>query len=84
MTKKEYCESHRYIAIYQCCMLAVFIHGFEYGIDDYVYLSVHWGDETKVSYHKCKLYAKRDDSCYVIIYGIRFYLREFVRRWKWI
>ena len=82
MTKKEYCKSHRYIGIWQKCFLAVFIHGFEYGIDDHVYASIEWGDSSRASYHKCKLYQKQDDSCYIVIYGMRFYLKEFTRRWR--
>ena len=39
MTKKEYCTTHDVKAVYSTGLSGISIHGFEWGIEDYVYWS---------------------------------------------
>ena len=55
MTKKEYCLKHPAVAYYSG-FSGLEIHGFEYGINDYVYcVSNAWTAPSKYKYHKLKI-----------------------------
>lgn len=69
MTKKEYCLNNEPIAAHDYyCM---YIHGIEYGINDYVYISEIYQPEycgkKAVRFHKVKIYYDYDSDPYVIL-----------------
>ena len=73
MTKKEYCLKNEAIASHNYYKIQ--IHGIEYGIDDYVYVSrlyqKTYCGETKVMFHKVKIHCD-DEGQYIKINGRKF------------
>ena len=69
MTKKEYCLNNEAIASHNYYRMQ--IHGIEYGIDDYVYLSrlyqKTYCGKTVVMFHKVKVYHDKDGNAYINI-----------------
>lgn len=67
MTKKEYCLNNEAIASHDYYRMQ--IHGIEYGINDYVYLSRLYQKtccgETKVMFHKVKVYYDTNADAYI-------------------
>ena len=79
MTKKEYCTSNPAIAYYSG-FNGLEIHGFEYGVDDFMYcVSGAWGGGK--AYHRLKIYYPADGnkSAYVRLHGYRVPLDECIR-----
>lgn len=74
MTKKEYCLSNEPIAYHDYYRMQ--IHGIEYGIDDYAYVSrlyqPTYCGETKVMFHKVKINYDVDGIAYIIINERKF------------
>lgn len=76
MTKREYCEKHPATAYYSG-FGGLEIHGFEYGINDYMYcVSGAW--TSKKSYHKLKIYNNNRGS-YFKLHGYTCKLDDCVR-----
>ena len=69
MTKKEYCLTHEPTAAhdYYC----IYIHGIEYSISDYAYISEIYQPEycgkKSVRFHKIKIYCDYSGNSYVIL-----------------
>lgn len=81
MTKREYCLNHPAAAVYQTSLCFCWeLHGFEYGIDDAAYLSLH-SDTGLVSYHRRRIYTTNGDDprSYVKVGNTRLYLDDFIR-----
>jgi hypothetical protein len=90
MTKKEYCKAN--VAKADHVYYNMSLHGIEYGIDDYAYISrvyqpVYCGNK-EVSYHRLKVRCNRDNRAYVILkeklyngkYSrIYLYIEDFIR-----
>ena len=83
MTKKEYCESHQFIGWYTVIyFITVYIHGFEYGIEDYMYASIvtaNVGGGTSKTYHKWKIRTTAKGRMYVKTKFGRIYLDDCFR-----
>lgn len=69
MTKKEYCLKHEAIACHNYYRMQV--HGIEYGINDYVYLSRIYQKtvcgRSYVMFHKLKIYYNSNGEPYIIV-----------------
>lgn len=77
MTKREYCKTHPAIAYYSG-LNGIEIHGFEYGIDTYIYCtSGAWGG--KKSYHKVKVHSTHRGHNFFIVHGYRIPTDECIR-----
>lgn len=67
MTKKEYCLKNEAVAGHDYYRMQ--IHGIEYGINDYVYLSRLYQKSvcgaTSVSFHKVKINYYADGNAYI-------------------
>lgn len=75
MTKKEYCQKNKAIAYYSG-FGGLEIHGFEYGINDYVYcVSGAWGAPSRYSYHRLMLYLDHRGQ-FFRLHGYKCYLDE--------
>ena len=74
MTKKEYCLTHEPVACHNYYRMQ--IHGIEYGIEDYVYISRLYQKtvcgETSVMFHKVKINTDTDGNSYIIINERKF------------
>lgn len=74
MTKREYCLTHEPVACHDYYRMQ--IHGIEYGINDYVYISRLYHPTicgaTKAMFHKVKINYDADGTAYVKI-SERFY-----------
>lgn len=94
MTKKEYCLSNEAIACHDYYRMQ--IHGIEYGIDDYAYISRLYQKtdcgKTSVMFHKVKINYDKDGNAYVNIterkfdgkkHVISLSLDSFIRVGKW-
>lgn len=78
MNKKQYCLTHPAIAYYSG-FSGLEIHGFEYGIDDYVYcVSGAWSSPGKYKYHKLKIYYSNTGD-YFKLHGYKIPLNECIR-----
>lgn len=67
----KYCISHPPVAYYAACpFVGIYVHGIEYGIEDYVYASSEYADE-KTFYHKVKLKQDVKGQTYFNIMGLR-------------
>lgn len=79
MTKKEYCLKNPAIAYYSG-FNGLEIHGFEYGINDYLYcVSGAWfGGKNNRRYHKLKIRHDHNDS-YFILHGYKCRLDDCIR-----
>lgn len=90
MTKKQYCKDNAPIASHVYYNMSV--HGVEYGIEDYIYISrvyqpVYCG-EKKISYHKLKIRYDVDGIAYVVLkeklyngkyHNLYLYIENFIR-----
>lgn len=69
MTKKEFCLNNEAVAGHDYYRMQ--IHGFEYGINDYVYLTriiqKTYCGETYAVFHKLKIRYYADGKAYIII-----------------
>ena len=69
MNKKEYCLTHEAIATHN--YFGMQIHGIEYGINDYVYLSRLYQKSvcgaTKVMFHKVKINYDSNGESYIVV-----------------
>lgn len=75
MTKKEFCKNNPVIAYYSG-FGGLEAHGFQYGIDDFLYCTSRaWGD--KPSYHRLKVRYRQGDA-YVLLHGYRASLSDFI------
>lgn len=94
MTKREYCLNHEPIAVHDYYRMQ--IHGFEYGIEDYVYISRLYQPtvcgKTKVMFHKVKINYDADGETYFTIterkyngkaHKIVLGLNNFIRCGEW-
>lgn len=74
MTKKEYCLTHEAIACHDYYRMQ--IHGIEYGINDYAYISRLYQKtvcgKTCVMFHKVKIHYDADGESYVKVNGRKF------------
>jgi hypothetical protein len=62
MTKKEYCLKHPAIGYYSG-LNGFEIHGFEYGVNDYLYgVSGAWGNPKHYGYHKLMIHHDRNGA----------------------
>jgi hypothetical protein len=61
MIKKDYCLKNEAIAVHNYYKIQ--IHGIEYGIDDYVYLSRLY--QKSVSFHRVKINYYADGGTYI-------------------
>ena len=79
MSKKEYCQKHPAFAYYSG-FNGLEIHGFEYGINDYIYcVSGAWGAASKRKYHKLKIQYDRHGNGYFMLHGYKCRLDECIR-----
>lgn len=77
MTKKEYCEKNPGYAVLPISAFACYIvHGVEYDINDYAYISYETDNRVQ-SYHKLMIDYTKDGSAFVRLHGKRLYLGEF-------
>ena len=77
MNKREYCSKNHAIAYYSG-LNGLEIHGFEYGIDDYVYcVSGAWGG--RKAFHRVKLQYTRNGEVFFRVHGYRIPLDECIR-----
>ena len=94
MTKKEYCLNNEAIATHDYYRMQ--IHGFEYGINDYVYISrlyqKTYCGKTCVMFHKVKVNYDADGNSYVNVterkfdgkkHVISLFLDSFIRIGTW-
>lgn len=69
MTKKDYCLQNQAVAGHD--YYRMYLHGIEYGIDDYAYISRFYKEtlcgKSKVSFHKVKIRYDVDGNPYVNI-----------------
>ena len=74
MTKREYCLKNEAVACHNYYRMQ--IHGFEYGINDYVYVSrlyqKTYCGKTSVMFHKVKINYDTDNNPYIIINARKF------------
>lgn len=76
MGKKEYCQTNEYLGEIPFGMCSgIFVHGIEYGIDDYVYFSAIFGGKT--TYHKSKIRYTEKGS-YFVYNGKRLYFSDIM------
>lgn len=80
MTKKEYCLTHPAIAYYSS-FGGVEIHGFDYGINDYVYcVSNAWyGGEKSRRYHKLQIKCDFSGNLYFMLNGYKILFNECIK-----
>lgn len=79
MTKKEYCLKHPAIAYYSG-FGGLEIHGFEYGINDYLYcVSGAWCKPKRRSYHKLLIRCDSKGNAYFMLHGYKCRLDECIR-----
>lgn len=86
MNKNEYIKTNKATHYYP--YTGLMLHGIEYGIDDYAYLSqtiVEWvinGDDfsekTTTTAHRVKIHY-REYNDYIIVNGNRYYMNQFYR-----
>ena len=79
MTKKEYCQTHRAEAYYSgFCGLE--IHGFSYGIADYIYcVSGAWGPSSGRKFHRLKIHHDRRGNAFFRLHGYKCMLSDCIR-----
>lgn len=74
MTKKEYCLNNEAVATHNYYRMQ--IHGIEYGINDYVYVSRLYQKtvcgKTCVMFHKVKINYDANGEAYIIINARKF------------
>ncbi len=74
MTKKEYCLNNEPIACHDYYRMQ--IHGIEYGINDYAYISRLYQKtvcgKTCVMFHKVKINYDNDGNAYIIVNERKF------------
>lgn len=74
MTKKEYCLNHEPVACHDYYRMQ--IHGIEYGIEDYAYISRLYQKTccgaTHVMFHKVKIHYDADSNPYIIVNERKF------------
>ena len=74
MTKREYCLNHEPVACHDYYRMQ--IHGIEYGIEDYVYISRLYQKTccgaTNVMFHKVKINYDADGNAYIIVNERKF------------
>lgn len=68
MNKKEYCLTHEPVAVHDYYYMQ--IHGIEYGVEDYAYISRIYKprpvtDEKKVAFHRVKINTDSDGVSFV-------------------
>ncbi len=79
MTKKEYCQKNPAIAYYSG-FNGFEIHGFEYGINDYIYgVSGAWGAASKRKYHRLKIQYNHRGEPFFVLHGYRCRLDDCIR-----
>ena len=79
MTKKEYCKNNPGMAALATSAFGGYVvHGVEFGIDDYIYITYQI-DNKILAYHKLLIRYNAHYAAYVIINGNRFYLNDFLR-----
>lgn len=77
MTKKEYCNNNPGMAILATSAFDGYvIHGIEYGIDDYVYITYRV-DNKIMAYHRLKIHY--GNRTYVLLHGRRLHFTDFSR-----
>lgn len=94
MSKKEFCLNNEAVAVHDYYKLQ--IHGIEYGINDYIYLSrlyqKNYCGEKYVKFHKVKIYSDIEGRQYFKLWmgnfdGSRsvhtFYIDEFIKIGVW-
>jgi hypothetical protein len=79
MTKKEYCLKHPAIAYYSG-FNGLEIHGFEYGINDYLYcVSGAWSSPRDYGYHKLLIRYDSKGNGYFMLHGYKCCLDDCIR-----
>lgn len=94
MTKKEYCLNNEAVAVHDYYKIQ--IHGIEYGINDYIYLSRIYQKtvcgKSCVSFHKLKINYDVNGLAYINLtekyfngkkHRIELYLDDFIRTKVW-
>lgn len=95
MTKKEYCFNHNPIASHD--YFVSHIHGIEYGIEDYVFVSEsiqpRYCGAYEWRFHKCKIYTDVNGEMYFNIvqhdydgekHVQRRNINSYIRRGEWL
>lgn len=78
MNKKEYCLTNPAIAYYSG-FNGLEIHGFEYGINDYLYcVSGAWGNPKEYRYHKLMIHHNSKGG-YFMFHGYKCRLDDCIR-----
>ena len=79
MTKKEYCKKNPGMAALATSAFSGYVvHGIEYGIDDYAYITYET-DNGVQSYHKLMIRRTMNGDPYILLHGRRLKLSEFCR-----
>jgi hypothetical protein len=79
MTKKEYCLKNPAIAYYSG-FNGFEIHGFEYGINDYLYgVSGAWSSPKNHRYHKLMIRYDIKGNGYFMFHGYKCNLNDCIR-----
>ena len=79
MTKKEYCQKNPAVAYYSG-FNGLEIHGFEYGIDDYIYcVSGAWGAASRYKYHKLKIQHDGRGRAFFRFHGYKCMMDDCIR-----
>lgn len=94
MTKKKYCTTHDVKAVYTTDLSGISIHGYEHGIDEYIYWSeshevILWDNgypefKQVTTYHKSLLKTAMAGNYYFISFGKRVSLDNCLKVWKGI
>ena len=79
MTKKDYCTKNPAVAYYSG-FGGLEIHGFDYGIDDFVYcVSGAWSNPKNYGYHKLKIHYDRHGNAFFRFHGYKCMLSDCIR-----
>lgn len=79
MSAKEFCIANSPFAQYSAGSTEsiIKIHGFEYGVSDYAYVSYSCG--ATCTYHKLKIYHTASHGFYILLHAQRIYLEDCTR-----
>ena len=79
MTKKEYCKNNPGMAALATSAFGGYVvHGVEYGINDYAYITYETDNGVK-EYHKLIIRYTKGGEVYVLLNGRRLKLSDFCR-----
>lgn len=80
MTKSEYIRKHPQPIAYYSGFNGFEIHGFEYGIDDYIVgVSGAWGSPKNRKLHRLKIRYDRHGNGFFVLHGYKCRLDECIR-----